>query len=774
MFPSLYAFVKWWLILTVLGWLFFPLTASVFRYSPGKGYAYARAFALVVLSYSYWLLGMGHILPNSDSALWVVVAGLASLALFFWWRQRRALGRFLRSEWRYLLVVEGLFFLTTALYAVYKVHQPAIRHTEQPMDFAFLNAILRSPRVPPNDPWLSGFSISYYYFGYLTVALVTRLCGVLSGMAYNLGLIHTLALTAVGACGLLYDLLRDDEAENRPALAYAVAGGLALVLIGNMEGLLELCRALGLGSQGFYRWIGVPGLADAPVTGTWLPEGNWWWRASRVIADVNAFGKPSTVITEFPAFSFILGDLHPHVMALPYVVLALALARELYLAGRDGLPEGWWRRPRWAIMPLLLGALGFLNSWDLPTFLGVALGAFALGRWRGRIAWRSWLRACISLALYLGLGSVFLYMPFYWGLQSQAGGIGLAYYAKTPLKQYLLCFGPWLLPLVADVGAATFVGRPLANRWKRALALWGILLLAPWVLTLLLGGLGRTLLGLVVLIRTGPWLLLFQSVMLTLILLDLGGAVSHPLAERRGDHLLARLMAIVGMGLTYAVEFFYLRDIFNTRMNTVFKFYYQAWMLLGIGAVFSAYRLAREVRWRRRAFILSVLLLGLCLYYPGAAAYTRGRSHTGEPTLDGTAFLRREAPAEYGAYLWLRERGRGGDVIVEGPGEEYVPQSNRLSAWTGVPTPLGWPGHELQWRGDDTVIRARLPDVESVYTSDDQEAILDLLHRYSATYLYIGPYEREKFGLQDEDIAFYDAFLEPAYAAEGVRLYRVP
>ncbi len=772
MLPSLYAFLKWWLALTVLGWLFWPLAASIFRHSPGRGYAYARALGLILLSYIYWLLGVAGVLPNTDGALWIVVAVFVCLGGFFWWRRRRELGCLLRRKWRYVFAIEGLFFLTAIVYGAYKMYQPAIRHTEQPMDFAFLNGILRSPRMPPNDPWLSSFPISYYYFGYFTVALMTRLSGVSSGMGYNLGLIHTLALTTTAACGLLYDLLPARGDDGRGPIIYALGGGLALVLVGNLEGVLELCRALGLGAQGFYRWIGVPGLAGAAVMGTWLPEGNWWWRASRVIMDANIFGKPATVITEFPAFSFMLGDLHPHLMAPPYVMLALALSRELYVAGREGLPEGWWRRFPWPMVPLLLGALGFLNSWDLPTFLVVVLGVFALGRWRGRVAWRSWLRECVLMTLYLGLGSVILYLPFYWGLQSQAEGIGIVYYAKTPLRQYLLCFGPWLLPLIVDV-VDLFIGRSAPRKWRRALALWVLLLLAPWVLTLLLGGLGRTLLGLIVAAATGPWLLLFQSGVLTLVLLDLVACLGRS-SRGRCSHLLARLMVVVGVGLTYAVEFFYLRDVFDTRMNTVFKGYYQAWMLLGVGAVFSAHRLAGEGKWQRGALVLSVLLLVLCFYYPVAAAYTRMRSPGGEPTLDGTAFLRREAPAEYGAYLWLQERGRGGDVVVEAPGEEYVPESNRLSAWTGVPTPLGWPGHEIQWRGDDTEVRARLPDLERIYTSRDEEEILGLLLKYEATYLYIGPYERQRYSLQAEDVAFYDAFLKAAYATGGLRLYHVP
>jgi len=987
----------WWPALSLLGWLTWPLIASVFRQLPSRGYGYARTFGLLLLCYAHWLLCTAGILPNDARSVGALGALLAAIGCVVWVRKRVDLVDHLRREWRQVLTVEALFAAVLLVYALHRSYDAAIAHTEMPMDFAFLNGILRSPYMPPHDPWLSGLPISYYYFGHLTVSVLVRLTGLPAGVGYNLGLAHTLALTVVGGYTLIYDLVRShggrqgscpskgdenggvmsrracaaisgrsqgsslhlasrrheatdalrgrrgescirpvarfvipsnsmavnapfmgsrnlskflgspegppvlpapgaqaqvSEAEGRnlscrvqdeiPRLRCAPArndregsaaasdfqgsypcrraapqegenggaapcaasphhtpspftgrgpgggvaglsderdfqgrgsqaqlahlfgllGGIALAVAGNLEGVVELSRARGLGSEAFYRWLDVPGLAEAWHRPSWLPGGGWWWwRASRIILDRNILGRTPTVITEFPAFSFILGDLHAHLMSLPYVLMALALACELYLVGRSGPTRARLRQPRFWAIPLVFGVLGFVNTLDLPTFAAIgALAAFA-GRWRDRNDWRPWLRECLLLGLWITLGSVALFLPFYLGLSSQVQGIGLVYYAKTPLKHYLLCFGPWLLPILADAVAdltrrrsetpapevssetpADTSGERLTSvpRWRTFLGIWILILLLPWLGTGAIGGWGRVLLGVISVVSTGPWLLLLQSGLMATLLLRIREQLRRASASRDGGQLLSDGLVLTGIGLTYATEFFYLRDAFDTRMNTVFKLYYQAWVLLGIGATLAAFRLwrsggsATQRRWWRTAVVLSGLVLCACMCYPVAAAYSKAGGYRGQPALDGTAFLRAESPAEYGAFIWLKSHAQPGDVLVEAVGQDFVPSHNRLSAWTGVPTILGWPGHEAQWRGDDGEVLRRLRDVERIYSSANREEIVTTLREYDATYLYVGPHEREKHAIDARRLAWYASFLETAYSQGGVTMFRVP
>jgi len=776
------ALAAWWLASSLLGWFSWPLIASVFGHLPSKGYGYARVFGLLLISYLHWLLCTVGLLPNDARSVYGLAFLLFAAGSVVWVRKRVELTSYLRREWCQVLIVEGLFMAVCLIYAFHRSHDAAIAHTEAPMDFAFLNGILRSPGMPPRDPWLSGFSISYYYFGYLTISTLLRLTGLPSGIGYNLGLMHTLALTVVGSYTLIYDLICCHSGERprdaRAARMFGLLGAIGLSISGNLEGLFELLRARGLGSGAFYRWLQVPGLGEGPRIASWLPAGDWWWwRASRIIVDHNILGRTPTVITEFPAFSFVLGDLHPHVMSLPYVLMALGLACEIYLAGRGGSLRDWLRQPRFWVAPLVFGALGFVNTFDLPTFTTLGMLALFAGRWQGRNAWRHWARDCLLWSLWIVGGSIALYLPFYLGLSSQVQGIGLVYYAKTPLKHWLLCFGSWLFPLAIDLTASLTKRyselRPGAG-WRVLVGTWLIIWLLPWLGTVAIGGWGRLLLGMISVVSSGPWLLLLQSALIALLLVRLWMEFKIDAASRDGGQILSSGLVLAGVGLTYATEFFYLRDAFDTRMNTIFKLYYQARVLLGVGATLAVFRLWRGSGWQRIAAGLSASLLCICLCYPLAAGYSKAGGYRDQPSLDGTAFLAAESPAEYGAFLWLRTHARAKDVLVEAVGEEYVAAHNRLSSWTGVPTILGWPGHEVQWRGGDSEVLRRIADVETIYTSTSQREILSILHEYSATYLYVGPHEGEKHHIDEDRLAWYASFLDIVYCQDGAALYRVP
>jgi len=248
-------------------------------------------------------------------------------------------------------------------------------------------------------------------------------------------------------------------------------------------------------------------------------------------------------------------------------------------------------------------------------------------------------------------------------------------------------------------------------------------------------------------------------------------------ASRESEPALAftlGLLALAGF-LLMGPELFYLVDFFNTRMNTVFKLYYQAWVILAVAApvtlYYSTIALARCGMWVRRAgslwwALVATLALG-SLYYPVGALLASGN----EPlTLDGMAYLERQAPGEHAAILWLWENAALGDAILEAVGDDYGP-FGRVSAFTGVPTVLSWPGHELQWRGSSTPQDGRAEDVASVYRGADPQAARAVLSRYDIRYVILGPRERDKYGV--ETLERLDALLAPAFSSGAVTVYRV-
>jgi YYY domain-containing protein len=223
--------------------------------------------------------------------------------------------------------------------------------------------------------------------------------------------------------------------------------------------------------------------------------------------------------------------------------------------------------------------------------------------------------------------------------------------------------------------------------------------------------------------------------------------------------------------LPLAVEFVYLRDLFGYRINTVFKFYFQAWVLLALAAAYGAPRVAGRLRgagglvWRAA---LVLLVLG-GLVYPALAIPNKAGDFHGPPTLDGMAWLESAYPDDYAAIRWLQANAPDGAVILEAPGKSYSYLS-RVSALTGLPTVVGWDFHECQWRGTCDEAARRAQDVEILYNSTDPTQTLTLLDKYAITYVYVGSLERERYN--PSGLGKFERLMDPVLRQGEVAIYQ--
>jgi YYY domain-containing protein len=668
------------------------------------------------------------------------------------------------------------------------------------------------------------------------IALLTRLSGFAAHLTFNVGLASLFALTCTGAFGLVYNLvagaMRASPSRGRP-IGYGFLAAILVAVLGNLEGFFESLYSLRLLPASFWRWLDIPEISqafDPTVAPSLMPTRSWWWwRASRVINDLDPLGRPMPVapIDEFPGFSFLLGDMHPHVLALPFVFLVLAIALAVlrvesdetaHRGGLRGWPYDWW-----ILVPLCLGALGFLNTWDLPIYLLIFLAAYSLARWRslGLVGWPL-LRDVGLTGIVVTALSFLFYLPFYLGLQSQAGGVLPTAYVGTRFRQYAVMFGPFLAAITGllVIGALRARKRLPARRLLASWLRWSALFLfGPLAMMLLLVGVmlltpgGRqtlenlrrdpnvaaivgadalpVLLGKLALVKLRYWVMPLLvagmagmgAALLKAFCSPLGVRQPSPspdLAATRGDESstsvsFALLCAVAGLLLTLSVEFLYLVDNFGVRMNTVFKFYFQGWVLMAVASAFAVYWLGRQRGRLRLAFLAAFwLLFAVGMVYPILGNISRAGGFAHAPVLDGTAYLAASQPGDAEAIAWLNENVPGAPLILEAPGtggSSYV-YEGRVAALTGLPTLLGWGGHESQWRGSYTVQAAREPDIQMIYNTPSREVSEELLSRYGVRYVYVGPLERSKY--DPRGLEKFDQFLEPVYRNESVTIYRVP
>ena len=184
----MYHALIWLLVVEILGLITLPIAYSLFRRLPDRGVIFSKLLAILLSSYILWILGVAHVLPNARYTIISILAVLALVSSLILWRKLPEILSFLRRE-RYPILVAELVFLGLYFLWIWMVSfSPDIIHTEQPMDFAFLNSILRSDYFPPEDPWLAGHSISYYYFGHFMMASITKLTAIPSNISYNLAM----------------------------------------------------------------------------------------------------------------------------------------------------------------------------------------------------------------------------------------------------------------------------------------------------------------------------------------------------------------------------------------------------------------------------------------------------------------------------------------------------------------------------------------------------------------------------------------------------------
>ena len=789
--------ITWLLAAELIGLIAFPLAFALLPGLKDRGFSVAKPLGLILLAWPLWMLGSLHVAPTTPVTLWAALGVMAVVSGWIVVRRRGEMLEFVRRERGAILATEAVFLLLFAAWVLYRSYDPNIDSTEKPMDFAFLNASILANYFPPEDPWLRGHDLPYYYFGYLMMGNLTEMTFIPPRISYNLALALIPAMAGAAAFGLVYNLARTHGSTALRAVRAGLLAPALLLFVSNLVGALEFIRIRGLAPAAFWEWLAIKDLGQVAEV-SWRPmEHLWWWRSTRVIDTLNEEGGSlDYTITEFPFFSFLLGDLHPHAMSIPFVLLFMAFCLSVFLSPGKVAPRWLLERPFTVLAAgLLLGALAFVNIWDIVTFaaLWAALLVFKAARqeegaWTRAMA-RAWLPAGATIALAIGM-----YLPFYLSLDSQAMGILPVGEVGTRPVHLLLIWGLFLaaiLPLILGqlpavlspvVGASTGLRSMLAalsrsrDFWPRATVVLGVVF-APLVVwatwQLAWSTLTWSADPLVVVVErflntTPLWLTLLAGIYSLMVYAESGRAPA-----------VVFVLAIVSLALLLVMgpEFLRVDDLFHNRMNTIFKLYYQAWILLAIASAFGLYFLnstrppsGRALRWATTAWWVFVGGLFLAsLYYPVEAAATKS-GNDGQRTLDGLAYVSRSSPGEYAAIRWLRENASEGDGIVEAVGDSWSAYG-RVSSSTGLPAVLGWPWHEHQWRGSRSPFQGREEDVRAIYTTPDAREALDLLKKYDVQYVVVGQRERSTYGTAG--LAKLPAIGDNVFESDGVTIYRV-
>jgi YYY domain-containing protein len=774
----------WVLALLGAGLVGFPYTWLVARALPDRGYALSRIVGLLLVTWTVWWIGSLRLLAFTRwaiaTAIVLVAIGSISIAVL----KRHEIQTWLRETWRLVLVGEAVFWSFFAASLFVRWSNPDLWHPtrggEKPMDLSYLNAVTKSTFFPPYDPWFADGQLNYYYYGFVQIAGLAKLTAIPPSTAYNLA-VPTLAglLAAAAFCATLGLASWSRGRLGKPVLL-AVLGAVFVTALGNL-GELRVLRL----------WL------EGEVANDW-----WFWNATRLIAPGE--GEPGP-ITEFPAFTFIYGDLHAHAMALPLAGLALALT--VAVVRESGGPRAL--APLLGLLGVTLGALWVTNTWDLPTYGLLAACGLGIAALRFERTWRTLLFAVIGV-VGLAVVAYLAFLPFHLHYEAVFQGFQRWQGRQTRFFDYVTVNGFFLFviasALVVQLGLARDLGG-VPRTYRSALRTWD----RHRHFRELRGALAHTSESRAY--RVGMWAApaaLVAAVGCAVaglwpealaVVLALLAVACWPVRSRADvtarEQALRRLLVVLvlfALALTMFVEFYVARNVDIGRTNTVFKHYLQVWVMWAVAAAVSVgivyERLPELRRWVREAWRVAFVLLFVgALLYPILAsnAKIKDRFDTSVGrTLDGTAFMEK---ARFGdqartltlaydrdAIRWMLENVEGSPVVAEANTAPVLyGWQGRFSWFTGNPTIVGWDFHQRQQRPPQAdQVLGRVADVQRMYRTKDATVAHDILVRYGATFVVVGELERAYFPAgQDKWEEGEGRFWTLAYENPGVRIYRV-
>ena len=693
---DVWTFWTWYLLALVLGAAAMPLTGRLFRRFQDRGWMFSKVTAIAVSGFLTWFLVAVKIIKFTTMTCIVVTLVCAAASLILYCREQKA--GFECIPFAHLDLVyaeELLFFAAFLLWTYFAGFHPAAYGTEKFMDYGFMEAMMRSKTLPATDLWYSQGKINYYYGGQYFAVFLTKLSGAKVELTYNLmrtfvaglafampfSLVHQMVTDRLGKTGSRWKKTLPSVTGILAGISVSIAGNMHYVVYGQIIPFIQK-------------------LKGEEVSSYWFPD------ATRYIG-FNPDVEDKT-IHEFPCYSFVLGDLHAHVVDIMFVLLLLGLlyawmkkVRTTELSGESMSRRKFWKKqllmPQLLAAGALLGMFHWTNYWDFVIYFVVTCGAALfmniIGQ-KGRSKWVLGVTAAQAAEVLILATVIILPFTLQFDTSNMVQGIALAKHHSLP---------------------------------HQLLVLWGL----PGILTILF--------------------------VVSLLIEKLRGAeqksLYHLLTSIRLPDLFAVLMGLCAIGLVLIPELVYVRDIYenrNARANTMFKLTYQAYIMFGMTMIYAIFRLlviGKNKILKVLAFIGLFFFVWTCGYFGNSVHSWFGE--VWKPSqykgLNATAFLETDFPEDVNGIRWLKENISDAPVVLEANGDSYS-EYERVSAMTGLPTIMGWYVHEWLWRGNLSDLNAKIEEIQEIYTSTDEARVKELLEEYNVSYIFVGSCERNKYG----------------------------
>ena len=712
--------IKWYLMLILMTIAGLPLTLYLFDNFYDKGYIFSKVIGILLTGYIVWLLSSFKIIKFNylSSLICTIITILASyIILYITMLKEKNNFQKIKNKIKiniFTILRIEIAFLAIFLIACYiKGFNPDVNSTEKFMDYGYMAIINKTDYMPPTDLWFSGKSINYYYFGQYISTFMSKLAKVKVNYGYNLMLITLFSLTFLESFSIAYNLLLKSTSKKtiKKRLLYigGIIAGLSNTIAGNMHYVI-------------YKII-LPIINKN--TSYYFPD------STRYIGY-----NPDTIdktIHEFPSYSFILGDLHAHVINIIFVLLiiGLLLSQVIKTKTLNNKEEKITLKNtinlNIILIGILLGIYKMTNYWDFVIYIVVVILMFIFSNTlKYKKIKRIALKTIIQI-LTIIIFSTLISIPFMQKFNKMISGVKLVPY-RTPIYQLLILWG---LPiLLVTYYAIIYIRKIKISKNKN----------------------------------------IFKNILKYLYKFEL-------------TDLFMFILTLCAIGLIIIPEIVYVVDIYvgSVRANTMFKLTYQSYIMLSIGFGYFIIKILLFKEKQHKivgSIFLLLFILTLGFSKTAANSWFGNLNNPDEyKTLNAMNFLQTNSIAynmpedikdnmddnvnmtdDLAVINWLNKHANNNSVIIEATGESYS-FYNRISTFTGLATPMGWQTHEWLWRIKNKKldmpksVEKRINDVDTFYTTTDLSTIKKIIFKYNISYIIIGYTERIKYMQEDKELS---------------------
>lgn len=715
------AFLSWWLVILVMGSAFMPVTGMLFSGFRDQGWLFSKVIAIAICGYGIWLfVTLGILEFTSTTCIVIILLCIGGNFGLAFWQRKKGCHAFPVNEGNLIFWEEVLLFVLFLLWTYVAGFRPQAFGEEKFMDFGFMAAMMRSTKLPATDIWYSLSPINYYYGGQYYAVFLTKITGTQIAETYHLMRTFIAGMAFVLPFSLVRQLTADSYEKRfspvssqkrriktkriwtegrwkRIPIWSGLLAGMAVSIAGNMHYVI-------------YAMV-LPFFQET--------ENSYYFPDSTRYIGHNPLTNDQT-IHEFPSYSFVLGDLHAHVVNVFFVLTVLGILYAWMKGQKERERKVLFQLPLLAC-GVFLGIFQWSNAWDFAIYYVIICGVCFFGNLAHTQNWKKGvLESAVQWVALLVL-SMIIALPFTMKFDSgMAQGIC---FAQNHSAFYQFCI-LWAFPIFIVV---SYLVKLCLENGKCVPLKW--------------------------------------------------------LSKTSQPDIFVAVLCLCALGLIVMPEIVYLKDIYEetaARSNTMFKLTYQAFILFGIG---MGYILIRFLFDKVHLWIRGIAIFGIvCLLLTSCYTVTAIKQWSGTIWnrenylgLDATAFLETYYPEDAKAIRWLQDNIKGTPVVLEAPGDSYS-YYGRVSAMTGLPTVQGWYVHEWLWRGDTELLNEQGAEIETIYTSVDEAQICELLKKYEVSYIFVGQMEREKYPTLNEallrelgEVVFEDGAIIVQVADQNVK-----